>query len=314
MSHLNVVFFGTPEFALPPLERLAGDARFRVALVVSQPDRPAGRRQVPLAPPVARFARDRGLPLSQPASVRGNDELLNALRAVEADFFAVVAYGRIFPKILLETPRFACVNVHASLLPRYRGASPIQSAILSGDKTTGVTTMRMTEGLDEGPLYLRRETPILVSDTAGSLSERLSREGAGLLAETLAGIAAGTLGATPQQGEPSFCRPIRREDGEIRWEKPAGEIVRAWRAYTPWPGVFTSLESERVKLDCLRIGGGAPGPPGRASFVAEGLEIACGQGTSLVAAEVQREGKRKMTAAEFSRGLPPGAIRFGAAP
>jgi methionyl-tRNA formyltransferase len=310
---LNVVFFGTPDFAVPSLRRLADDPGLRVCLVVSQPDKPAGRRQSLAIPPVARLARERGLPLSQPEKLRENARFFDELRSLSPDIFAVVAYGRLFPAELLEIPRLACVNLHASLLPRHRGASPIQSAILQGDHVTGVTTMRMTEGLDEGPIYLTREIPILDSDTAGSLSEKLSREGAELLTETIGGIAARRLNPAPQRGEPTFCRPIRRGDGEIRWEEPAEEIVRAWRAYTPWPGVFTTLGSERVKLDHLRAGGALSGPPGSARACVEGLQIASGAATSVIAAEIQREGKKQMTAANFLRGFPAGALRFGAA-
>ncbi len=309
---MNVVFFGTPDFAVPSLERLSRSPKLRLPLVVSQPDKPAGRRQTLSAPPIARLARDRALALSQPKTIRGNAEFLDELRRLAADLFVVVAYGRIFPTELLELPRFGCVNLHASLLPRHRGASPIQSAILSGDSVTGVTTMRMTEGLDEGPIYLRREMPILESDTAGSLSERLAIEGAALLAETIGAIAEGKMTFSPQRGEPTFCRPIRRRDGEILWAKPAEEIWRAWRAYTPWPGVFTSLGGERVKLDRLRLGRGFPGPPGTARAAAEGLEIASGGGTSVLAGEIQREGRKRLTADEFLRGLPAaGALRFG---
>ncbi|HET9796324.1 MAG TPA: methionyl-tRNA formyltransferase [Thermoanaerobaculia bacterium] len=310
---LRIVFFGTPEFAVPSLARLAAEPGFRITLAVTQPDRPAGRHADPIAPPVARVARDRGIPLLQPERLRGSPDVLERLRAERPEAIVVVAYGKILPPEILAIPRLGCVNVHGSLLPRHRGASPVQAAILAGDRTTGVSTMRMTEGLDEGPVYLVREIPVLPEDTAATLAPRLSAAGADLLVETILGIASGKLVARPQEGEPTYCRAIRRTDGEIDWTLPAAEIARRLRAFTPWPGVFTSLEGERVKILEAREGAaGRPGAPGTIEAAERGVTVVCGSGTSLVVDRVQREGRKPVPAAEFLRGArhPEGA-RFG---
>lgn len=319
---MTLVFFGTPDFAVPSLRRLCEDAAFRVALVVSQPDRPAGRGQARTPPPVAREAQSRGLLLLQPETIRNNPEMLERLRAVRPDFLVVVAYGKILPREILDLPRIACVNVHASLLPRHRGASPVAAALLAGDRETGVAIMKMTEGLDEGPVYAVRRVPIGEFDDAAALSEKLARMGADLLAETLPRIADRSLLARLQEGEPSYCRTIRKEQGEIDWSRPAGEIVRRLRAFTPWPGIFTFLGSERVKIlkaasaevasDQANGGSGGDRPAGALLRQTDGsFLVACGTGTWLAPLELQREGKKPVTAAEFLRGLPGGELRFG---
>jgi len=285
-----------------------------VTLAVTQPDRAAGRHAEPAAPPVARLAREIGIPLFQLESLRGSS-VLDRLRAEAPDAIAVVAYGKILPREILDVPPLGCVNVHGSLLPRHRGASPVQAAILAGDRTTGVATMRMTEGLDEGPVYLVAELPVLADDTAASLAPRLANAGADLLVETLRGLASGSLVARPQEGEASYCRPIRRRDGEIDWSREAGGIVRMLRAYTPWPGVFTSFRGERVKI--LEAGEGSVagrGAPG--TIVADGgkISVAAGAGTSLVVGRLQREGRSPVSGAEFLRGLrETEGARFGSA-
>lgn len=309
---MTLVFFGTPEFAVPSLRRLCEEKSFRIALVVSQPDRPVGRRQTRTPPPVARFARERGLPLLQPEKVRGDADFLARLRREAPDFLVVVAYGKILPREILEVPRIAPVNVHASLLPKYRGASPIAAALLAGEHETGVSVMEMTAGLDEGPVYAVRNVAIDDSDDAASLSEKLAREGAGLLAETLPGIAAGDLAARPQVGEASYCRTIRKGEGEIDWSRPAAEIERKRRAFTPWPGIFTYLGSERVKILESHQGGRVEAAPGTIIRCAEDtFSVACGQATSLRPRLLQREGRRAVTAAEFLRALPSANARFG---
>ena len=310
MSSLRVVFFGTPAFAAPSLAAVL-DAGHEVPFVLTQPDRPVGRHAEPKPSPVAALATARGIPVYRPEKVRGNPELVERLRAARPDVLAVVAYGRILPKEILEVPRVASVNVHASLLPRHRGASPVQAAILAGDRETGVATMKMEEALDAGPLYLERRAAIGETETAGELSARLAELGGGLLVETLRGLAAGTLTARPQEGEPTFTRPIRREDGEADWAQTAEDLARRLRAFTPWPGLYTFLGGERVKiLEASPSPGPSDEPPGAFALAQGRLVAAAGSGTSLAIERLQRAGRRPVTAAEFARAVAlPG--RFG---
>jgi methionyl-tRNA formyltransferase len=302
MSSLRVVFFGTPEFAVASLTSLLG-AGFEVPLVVTQPDRPVGRHAERRPSPVAAAAAAQAIPVARPASARGA-ALLSQIEAARQDAIAVVAFGRILPPEILALPRLGCVNVHASLLPRFRGASPIQAAILAGDPETGVVTMRMEEGLDTGPLYLERRVPIGEKETAGELSARLSAPGGELLVETLRGLEAGSLAPRPQEGEVTTCRPIRREDGWIDWRRGARELERALRAYTPWPGLHTFLGSERVKVLEATVGR-RPGsdPPGAFRLEDGALVATAGEGTTLRLDRLQREGRKPVTGAEFARGV-----------
>jgi methionyl-tRNA formyltransferase len=308
---MRLVFMGSPEFAVPALRRLA-EAAFDVALVVSQPDRRAGRGRVPTPPPIAAEARRAGLRLAQPERLRGNEEFVRSLGEIAPDAIVVVAYGRILPREILEVPRFGCVNLHASLLPRHRGASPIQAAILAGDAETGVCAMRIVEQLDAGPLYGCRATAIGPAETGGELASRLAVIGAGLLIETLHGVEAGTLTASLQRGEPTYCRPVRREEGRVDWNLDADEILRRLRAFTPWPGIFAFLGTERVKILRARRGSGASaqGEPGAIEDSGDGPAVVCGSGSCLLLVEVQREGRQPVSGPEFLRGLPAHRRRF----
>lgn len=302
-TSLRVVFFGTPDFAVPSLRAL-GDAGFTVPLVVTQPDRPVGRHAELRPSAVGAFAAARGIPLEKPAAVRGNATFLAALEAARPDAIAVVAFGRILPLEILRLPELGCVNVHASLLPRHRGASPVQAAILAGDTETGVGTMRMEEGLDTGPVFLERRVTIGERETAGELSSRLASVGGELLVETLRGLAAGSLPARPQVGEASFCRPIRREDGAADWTGSATELSRRLRAYTPWPGLYTFLGPERIKiLEAAPYPGGIAGEPGALRVEGAVLLVSAGEGTLLQLDRLQRAGKKPVTGAEFARSI-----------
>lgn len=297
----RVVFFGTPDFAVPPLDAVVA-AGFPVPLVVTQPDRPVGRHAAPRPSAVAAWAERRGLPVEKPERLRGNAALLERLAAARPDAIAVVAYGRIFPPELLRLPPLGCVNVHASLLPRHRGASPVPAAILAGDRETGVATMRMEDGLDTGPVYLERRVPIGDGETAGDLSARLAVLGGELLVETLRGLEAGSLVPRPQRGEPTFCRPMRREDGAADWARPAEELVRRLRAFTPWPGLFTFLDGERVKILAARVSEAPDADePGAVRFAGGVLVVSAGGGTALVVERLQRAGRNPVTGAEFAR-------------
>jgi methionyl-tRNA formyltransferase len=307
---MKVVFFGTPEFAVPSLAALL-DGGLEVPLVVTQPDRPVGRHAEVLASPVARLAALRGIRTAKPEKVRGNVGFLEDLRAARPDAAVVVAYGRILAREVLELPRLGCVNVHASLLPKYRGASPVQAALLAGDRVTGVVTMRIEEQLDSGPIYLERRVAIEPGENAGALSERLAREGAALLVETLRRLNAGDLKPRPQVGESSFCRPIRREDGRIDWTLPADEIERRLAAYTPWPGVFTFLGRERIKVLEAQGAPAADGhPPGTLLSSGGAALVRAGKATALRLLRVQRAGKKPVSGEEFLRGLPALPARF----
>src|SRR5262245_37411761 len=307
---MRVVFFGTPEFAVPSLEAIL-EAAVVVPLVGTQPVRPVRRHAALVPSPVARLSAISGIAAEKPDRLKGNVRLLERIRSVAPDAGVVVAYGRILPKDLLEIPRLGFVNVHGSLLPKFRGASPVAAAILTGERETGVVTMRVEEQLDAGPVFLESRVAIAPGDDAGSLSRRLAALGAPLLVETLRGVEAGTLAPKAQSGEPSFCRTIRREDGEIDWTLSAEEILRRLRAYSPWPGVFTFLAGERIKiLDAL------PGPPGRAKepgafWTEDGRLLAsAARGTSLEVTRVQRAGRTPVRGADFALGVKlPG--RFG---
>jgi methionyl-tRNA formyltransferase len=300
---VRVVFFGTPEFAVPSLAALL-DGGLEVPLVVTQPDRPVGRHAELHSSPVARLAALRGIHTPKPEKVNGNLEFLQELRAALPDAAAVVAYGRRLPREVLELPRLGCVNVHASLLPKYRGASPVAAALLAGDRVTGVVTMRIEEELDAGPIYLERRVAIEPGENAGALSERLAREGAALLVETLRRLAAGDLKPRPQMGEPSYCRPIRREDGRIDWTLPGEQIARRLAAYAPWPGVFTFLSRERIKILEAQPASAENHPPGTLFSSNGSAFVAAGETTALRLLRVQRAGKKPVSGEEFLRGLP----------
>ena len=307
---MRVVFFGTPEFAVPSLAALL-DGGIEVPLVVTRPDKPVGRHAAVHASPVGQLAALRGIRTVKPEKIRGNAAFLKELRTAEPDAAAVVAYGRILPPEVLEVPRLGCVNVHASLLPKYRGASPIQAALLAGDRVTGVVTMRVEDELDAGAIYLQRRVSIEAGENAGELSERLAREGASLLYETMRRLNTGDLVARPQAGEPSFCRPIRREDGRIDWTLRAEEIERRLRGFTPWPGVFTFLGPERIKVLDAAAATGPPAIKPGVLFESSGSVLAAaGEGTALRLIRLQRAGKKPVTGGEFLRGVSALPARF----
>jgi methionyl-tRNA formyltransferase len=307
---LAAVFFGTPEFAVPSLEALL-DAGVSVPLVVTQPDRPVGRHAEVRPSPIAAVAARHGLAVEKPDRIRDNAPLRERLRAARPDAIAVVAYGRLLPADLLELPRLSCVNVHASLLPRHRGASPVQAVILAGDRETGVVTMRMEPELDAGPIYLENRTAIGERETAGELSARLAAMGGRLLAETLRRLDAGGLVPRPQEGTPTFSRPIRREDGAVDWSRPAGELLRRLRAFTPWPGLYSFFEGDRVKiLEAREAAGGSSAPPGEVRREAGDLVASAGGGSTLVLERLQRSGRKPVSGAEFARSSRlPGRFR-----
>ncbi len=308
MAPLRVVFMGTPQFACPTLQMLI-DRGEQVVAVVTQPDRPKGRGQQMQAPPVKELAVRHAIPVLQPVKVRA-PEAVEEIRALAPDLIVVVAFGQILPKALLEIPPRGCINVHASLLPRYRGAAPINWAIINGESETGVTTMLMDVGLDTGDMLLKRATPITPEDDAQSLHDRLSIIGAEAMGETLGLLKEGRLVPEKQDDALSNYAPmLKKEDGRIDWQQAPREIACRISGVTPWPGAYTSLEGKMLKLfkAAAGSGSGTPGTVIRADR--SGLEVACGGGSVLIG-ELQLEGKRRMAVGDFLAGyrLLPGAL------
>ncbi len=296
---MALVFFGTPQFAVPSLRALL-DSGEELALVVTQPDRVKGRGHVLAAPPVKEVALATGLAVSQPARIR-DEEFYRELSLLDPEFIVVVAYGKILPREVLNIPRRGCINVHASLLPRYRGAAPIQRALMNGEKVTGITTMLMDEGLDTGDVLLSSHEDITEKDNAETLAIRLSALGARTLIETLRGLRDGTIRPVPQKGEASFAPPLTKDEGKIDWNMSAEEIQNLVRGTYPWPGAYCDIKGHRVRLVRVRSLEGI-GQPGRIEK-ASGGEILIGTGRGLLMIEeLQPEGKRVMSAGAFLAG------------
>jgi methionyl-tRNA formyltransferase len=296
---MRLLFFGTPEFAVPSLEILLarGD---EVAAVVCQPDRPAGRGQKLTPPPVKVAALRHALPVLQPEKLR-SDETMAALRAKAPELVIVAAYGRILPAAILNLPPRGCVNVHASLLPRYRGAAPIQWAILNGDATTGVTIMRMDEGMDTGAMLLQRATDIRPGETYGELQDRLARLGAVALRDALDAMQRGELTVTPQDDSVAIAAPkIEKQQGRIDWKRAAVEIERQVRAFNPWPSAHAEVGGQVLKIHRVSLCEGR-GSAGTVLSVEPDLVVACGDG-ALRVDEVQPGGRQRMQGAAFARG------------
>lgn len=304
----RLAFFGTPDFALPTLQALVTAGRAPVA-VATQPDRPAGRGQKVQAPVVARWAREQEIEVWQPARVR-DAEAIERVRGLELDLIVVAAFGQIFPRELLDAPRLGCVNVHASLLPRHRGAAPVQAALLAGDDETGVSIMRMEEGLDTGPVLLQGRTRIVGNETAGELLPRLAHLGAALMLEALAGLEAGTLVETPQPSEGATYAPrVTKEHGRVDWQRPAVAVSRQLRAFSPWPGASADLANEPIKLLAGHpLAESSREPAGSLLGMRNGaLAVACGEGTVFGVERLQRPGRRPLPPDELLRGERLGA-------
>lgn len=300
-----VVFFGSPAFAAPTLRALAGARDFAVRLVVTQPPRPAGRGRAIQRSAVHEAADALGLPVLTPERLRGNDAL-DVLRATAAALFVVAAYGKILRPDVLDIPSRGTLNVHASLLPAYRGASPITAAILDGVPTTGVTIMLMDVGLDTGPVLAQEAVPIPPDATTETLTETLATVGAPLLVDTARRWLAKKIAPQPQDDtKATTTRLIRKEDGAVDWREPAARIARMERAYTPWPGVYTWLGGERLLLHGLTaLPAASDHPPGTiVAVIADGMRVATGAGDVLIA-RIQPEGKRAMDARSFAASRP----------
>ena len=307
---MRIVFMGSPEFSVLPLKYLVL-SQYQVVAVYTQPDRPAGRGQVLRPSPVKMVAAEWKLTVMQPASLR-QGEVVAGLAGLKPDVIVVAAFGQLLPRSVLAIPRYGCLNIHPSLLPRFRGASPVASAILSGEEFTGVSIMLMDEGLDSGPVLARAQVPILAADTTGPLSGKLSRIGAQLLLEVLPRWLKGEITPQPQdEASASYCRPISKEAGEIDWRLPVVDIWRQVRAYNPWPSSYSRWRGRRLKIiEAVPLPGVKEGEAGEVVPLAQvgaGAALAFGVSTGegvLGVLKVQLEGKRVTSGASFLRGQP----------
>ncbi len=301
---VRLVFCGTPEFAVPTLRAVVA-AGHEVALVVTQPDRAAGRGMGLVAPAVKTAARQMGLEVVQPEKINANEEFRARLEAVLPEAILIVAYGRIIPQWMFDLSPLGNINLHGSLLPKYRGAAPIQWAIAEGETVTGVTTMRIDAGLDTGDLLLAKAVPLAPEETAVELFASLAAIGAELMVETLAGLAEGKVEPRPQNHALATQAPIlRREDGLVDFSQPAKQIYDRWRGFQPWPGAWTTLRGKKFVVGTMRLlDGSSPEEPGTLVLTEREMLVVCGQGTMIALDEVQLEGKKRMMAAEFLRGF-----------
>jgi len=314
---MRIVFCGTPQFAVPTLKRLLTQREFEIAGVISQPDRPRGRGKIVSPSPVKQVALAAGLPVHQPEKIR-SPEAQELLQKLAADCVVIIAYGQIIPARLLPIPKYGWINLHASLLPKYRGAAPINWAIANDETKTGVTTMRIDAGMDTGETLLQREIPIGPTETAPELSYRLAEAGAPLMAETLHGLAAGTLAGHAQDHSRATHAPLlKKEDGRIDWTQTAEEIFNRMRGFAPWPGAYTTfrertchVQAEPVlkRVSENKFEEKPDGAPGILIHEKNELYVVCGGATVLRVLAVKVEGRKQVTAAEFANGA---RLRFG---
>ena len=301
---LDLVFCGTPRFAVPTLEALV-EAGFRVQLAVTQPDRPKGRGLELVASPVKQSALKLNLAITQPERIKSNDEFRSQLATLKPDAIIVVGYGRIIPQWILDLPPLGNINLHASLLPKYRGAAPIQWAIASGETVTGVTTMRIDAGLDTGDILLQKELPITADATSETIAPELASMGAQLMIETLHRLRAGTIEPRKQDDSQSSLAPIlRKEDGLIDFSRTAIETHNRLRGFQPWPGVYTTFRGKTLQIWKAQPAAGQV-EPSELQVASDRVLVGCGQNTSLELLEIQLEGKRRTSAHDFVQGYHP---------
>jgi methionyl-tRNA formyltransferase len=313
MTSLRIAFAGTPHFALPALRALLA-SRHHVVGVLTQPDRPAGRgRELRASPVKLLAAAQSGVPIAQPSTLK-TPEGRAILHEWSPDLLVVVAYGLILPQAVLDRPRLGCLNIHGSLLPRWRGAAPIQRAILAGDPETGVSIMQMEAGLDTGPVLVERRHPIGMHDTAGDLHDALSELGAAALMEAIEAIIAGTVHMRPQPAEGvTYASKLEKSEALIDWTQSAGTLDRQVRAFNPWPIAETRFAGETLRILRARVApraGGEAAPGTLLGLAEDGLRVACGNGV-LAVSELQRSGKRPVSARDFANAVRMDGLRFG---
>ncbi|MBR5134946.1 MAG: methionyl-tRNA formyltransferase [Clostridia bacterium] len=296
---MRIVYMGTPEFAVPSLKRLIADGH-EVTLVVTQPDKPVGRKQILTPPPVKVVAMEHQIPVYQPTSMK-TEEAFETIKAASPDLIVVAAYGKILPKSILDLPPHGCINVHASLLPQYRGAAPIQWAVINGEPVAGVTTMQMDVGLDTGDMLLKASREVPLDMTAGELHDLLSEDGAALLHETLEALQNGTLVRTPQPEESNYAPMLSKALSPLDFSKTAKTLHDQVRGLNPWPSASFVLHGKTMKVHKTELGEPTAVPAGTVSAL-DPLSIACGDGNSLRLLEIQYEGGKRMNAADFLRG------------
>lgn len=298
---MKIIFMGTPDFAVPTLKALI-DSKHTVAAVFTQPDKAVGRKQIITPPPIKTLALENEIPVYQPSTLR-DEAITEQIREISPDVIVVVAYGKILPEAILNIPKFGCVNGHASLLPRHRGASPIQWSIVCGDNKTGITTMLMEKGLDTGDMLLKVETEIGENDTGEELHDRLSLMGASLMLDTLKAIEEGSVTPEKQDDELSTYAPIiTREMGYIDFERPAAEVHNLIRGFYSWPAAYFMLEGKRVKVLSASLADKTNAPAGTVIKSDDELVIACGGGSSIRLIEIQAEGSKRMSATDYLKG------------
>lgn len=296
---MSIIFFGTPDFAIPSLNALI-ESKEAIKLVVTQPDKQKGRGHILAHPPVKDLSLSAGIPVIQPVKIR-DDNFRRKLNEINPEFIIVAAYGKLLPEIILSIPEKGCINVHASLLPKYRGAAPIQWALINGETVTGVTTMLMNEGLDTGDILLQKNIEIEEKDNSETLSKKLSQLGAAILIETINGLRTGIIKPVPQIGEAVYAPPLKKTDGRIMWDKDAKDLFNFIRAMIPWPSAYTYLKNERIKIIRAKPIEGE-GVPGRIEKASEG-ELLAGTGKGLLfIEELQPDGKKIMSSSAFLSG------------
>lgn len=302
---MKLIFCGTPQFAVPTLEAVLR-AGHNVELVVTQPDRPQGRGLALAPPPVKQLALAHNLPVAQPEKLKTNAEFREQLESIGPDAILVVAYGRIIPRWMLDLPPLGNINLHGSLLPKYRGAAPIQWAIASGETVIGATTIRLDDGLDTGDMLLKFNLPVTPNQTSVEVFPLLAEEGSQLMVKTLSQLEAGTITPIPQDEDHATLAPIlKREDGAIDFHRTAEEIFNRWRGFQPWPGVYTTLNGKKLVISRMQLPESAPihtGQPGEILIDQGRWFLACADNSMIEVTEVQLEGKKRMSAADFLRG------------
>jgi methionyl-tRNA formyltransferase len=303
----KIIFFGTPEFAAVVLKSLVGN-NCNIAAVFTQPDKKVGRRQEVVFSPVKKLAIENNIKVFQPESLRGSG-LDGEIKKINPDLFIVAAYGKILPKDILEIPKYGAINIHASLLPKYRGASPVQCAVLSGENETGITLMKMNEKMDEGDILAQKKIEIGKNETADALLQKLSKIGADMIVDFVPKWTQGKISSIPQaQSEATYCKPIKREDGKIEWSSAVEEISRKWRSYYPWPGIYSILSTKnqpkRLKLLEIEIIPDVGAGEKNGKIIEYGQEVAVQAKNGLVILKkIQLEGKKEMDVDDFSKGF-----------